>query len=441
MTELNRRVILIDDTSSIHADFHKILGTNTSPHAKNALADAKAAFFGGSEETPATGADAGLTFDLDSAHQGAEGLEKVRAAFEAGQPYAMAFVDVRMPPGWDGVETIEKLWEVDDRLQVVICTAYSDYTWSETLERLGQSDQLLILKKPFDSTEIRQLATALTEKWNAARREEKLFDDLRRAEAEANSYASSLETVNRALTTAQATSDRASEMKSEFLMHLSGRVHESLTRLLANFPTEAGQTGAAELEELLESSTGLVRTLDRILDLHSVEEQGLAIHSEPAPVFELLEKVLEEHRAAAAERGLTLALRVPEAVPESVLCDAERAAQVIGMLIESAVLESRDGEVRARLEMLPTADWKTSLLSVTVDGPGPPVPEEERPSLFEPFALRRSSASDFGLALPLARLLARRMGGDVVLADEGERTSLRATFEVGNVSGAGMVQG
>ena len=59
-----------------------------------------------------------------------------RAALERGQPYAMAFVDMRMPPGWDGLKTIEELWKVDPDVQVVICSAHTDYDWSEVVERL-----------------------------------------------------------------------------------------------------------------------------------------------------------------------------------------------------------------------------------------------------------------------------------------------------------------
>ena len=77
----------------------------------------------------------------------------------------MVTVDVRMPPGWDGIETTQKLWEVDPDLQVVICSAYSDYSWDEIIAKLGNSDRLLFLKKPFDAMEILQLANALTEKW------------------------------------------------------------------------------------------------------------------------------------------------------------------------------------------------------------------------------------------------------------------------------------
>ena len=80
----------------------------------------------------------------------------------------MAFVDMRMPPGWDGVETIEHLWEVDPDLQVVICTAFSDHDWDEVIQRLTQSDKLLILRKPFDNIEVWQLANSLTQRWHVS---------------------------------------------------------------------------------------------------------------------------------------------------------------------------------------------------------------------------------------------------------------------------------
>ena len=72
----------------------------------------------------------------------------------------MAFVDMRMPPGWDGVETIAKMWEVDPEIQIVICSAYSDRPWDEIVRKLGHVDQFLILKKPFDTIEVCQLARA-----------------------------------------------------------------------------------------------------------------------------------------------------------------------------------------------------------------------------------------------------------------------------------------
>lgn len=154
----SQRILIIDDNPAIHDDFRKIF----KPADENVDLDAAAAAFFG--DAPAAPKAAGFT--IDSAHQGQEGLAMVEAAMAEGQPYAMAFVDVRMPPGWDGIETVARIWEVYPDLQVVICTAYSDYSWDEMLAKLGNSDRLVILKKPFDHIEVLQLANALTAKWH-----------------------------------------------------------------------------------------------------------------------------------------------------------------------------------------------------------------------------------------------------------------------------------
>ena len=166
-TPMNRRILLIDDTPSIHEDFRRIL-TGTGEGTSSEMDAMEQALFG---ETTGSSAEE-TNFDLDSAHQGREGLEMVRAALAAENPYSLAFVDMRMPPGWDGVETIKEIWAVDPRLQIVICTAHSDYAWDEVLGKLGVEDRLLILKKPFDTIEVAQLASALTTKWDMTRQAE-----------------------------------------------------------------------------------------------------------------------------------------------------------------------------------------------------------------------------------------------------------------------------
>lgn len=158
ITQLSPRILLIDDNRAIHEDFRKILGNRSSQNAS--FSKAKAALF---DETPKTAEPA--SFEIDSAYQGREGLEMVEKAVAEGRPYAVAFVDVRMPPGWDGIETVSHIWQRYPDLQIVICTAYSDYAWEDIIRHLGQSDSLVILKKPFDNVEVLQLAHALSKKW------------------------------------------------------------------------------------------------------------------------------------------------------------------------------------------------------------------------------------------------------------------------------------
>jgi PAS domain S-box-containing protein len=156
--EKNRRVLVIDDNHSIYQDFCKIL--SPAPATGAASEALEAVVF----EKPAETIKQTL-FEVDCAYQGQEGVLLVKKALAAGRPYALAFVDMRMPPGWDGVETTRQIRELDPNLQVVLCTAYSDYSWSEMFEKFGQRDGLLILKKPFDAMEAFQMAHALTEKW------------------------------------------------------------------------------------------------------------------------------------------------------------------------------------------------------------------------------------------------------------------------------------
>ena len=154
----NNRILVIDDNPAIHEDIREILGRQGEPKAE--LAKTKALVF--EESFPVSPR---TDFEIVSAFQGEEGLRKVQEASAAGRPYAMAFIDVRMPPGWDGVETINRIWKDHPDLQIVICTAYSDYSWEEMIRHIGKSDNLLILKKPFDNIEVLQLAHALTQKW------------------------------------------------------------------------------------------------------------------------------------------------------------------------------------------------------------------------------------------------------------------------------------
>jgi diguanylate cyclase (GGDEF)-like protein len=157
---LTHRILVIDDNASIHGDYRKILAGQEA----GKVSAAEAALFG--EQQPAVERP---SFDVDSAMQGRDGVELARAALAEGRPYSVAFVDMRMPPGWDGLETIEHLWAVDPEIQVVVCSAYTDYDWLELLTRLGHSDKLIVVKKPFEPIEILQCASALSRKWANAR--------------------------------------------------------------------------------------------------------------------------------------------------------------------------------------------------------------------------------------------------------------------------------
>jgi len=158
------RIIVIDDNPAIHEDFKKILDPAMN-EKENVLSELDKALFEDKLTSTVKEAAQFPQYHVDFANQGREGVEIIKKALDENKPFCVAFVDIRMPPGWDGIETIQEIWKIDHWIQVVICTAYSDYSWEETIAKLGVSDNLLILKKPFDVTEVRQLASSLTEKW------------------------------------------------------------------------------------------------------------------------------------------------------------------------------------------------------------------------------------------------------------------------------------
>ncbi|QEG20796.1 hybrid sensor histidine kinase/response regulator [Mariniblastus fucicola] len=156
-----RQILVVDDNEAIHRDFDKILSVEESSNSSLALDELDAMLFGDEESArPRRHAE----FELSHATQGQQALGVLQEQMESGIRFGAAFVDMRMPPGWNGVETIEQLWKVDPDLQVVICSAFSDHSWEEIIERLGCTDQLLVLKKPFEEIEVVQIATSLCEK-------------------------------------------------------------------------------------------------------------------------------------------------------------------------------------------------------------------------------------------------------------------------------------
>jgi diguanylate cyclase len=152
------RILVIDDNVEIHGDFIKIL-TNDKKSAQ--MDSLRQGIFGNDTKETVIMPE----FNIDLASDGASGVKKVSDSVKEKKHFALAFVDIRMPPGLDGVETAQKIWELDKDIQIVICTAYSDYSWEETISKLGKTDKLFIIKKPFDVTAVRQLACALTKKW------------------------------------------------------------------------------------------------------------------------------------------------------------------------------------------------------------------------------------------------------------------------------------
>jgi signal transduction histidine kinase len=438
---MNRRILIIDDNQDIHGDFQKILGTRAQD---DAFRSARSAFLGADTAPPSSGDG----FDLAHAYQGEEGYETLTGAKGEGQPFAVAFVDVRMPPGWDGIRTIKKLWEVDEDLQVVICTAYADYSFDEIVTKLGSSDRLLILKKPFDPVEVRQLAVALTEKWNLVQRDRARLQELQQAEAEAREYAAALEKSNRALADAMNQAQAASKAKSEFLANMSHEIRTPMTGILGY--GELICDPSIPLEDRLRygdiirrSGDHLLTVLNDILDISRIESGRMQMNSREIELVSVVRDVHGLMKPRAEEKALAFAVEWVKPVPRVFQVDAQRLRQVLLNLVGNAVKFTESGSVKLRIGTEPAGKGDSYLRFDVVDT-GVGLRKEDVPTLFEAFTQGDSSltreAGGTGLGLAISKRLALMLGGCITVESTlGKGSTFSLKLNVGSLESYELV--
>ncbi len=405
----NRRILIVDDNAAIHEDFKKILAPEAAD--SQAIDNLESLIFG--DAAPKTQTH----FELAHAHQGQEALVRVEQSLADGQPFAMAFVDIRMPPGWDGIETITRLWAVNPELQVVICTAYSDYGWDSITQRLGSSDSLVILKKPFDHVEALQLAHALTNKWNLARQAALRVDELEQMVAARTAALEAEQEQHRQAYKMEAVGRLAAGIAHDFnnlLTVIQGYSSLQLARLPAD--SDAAQS-LGHISTAAERAASLTRQLLAFSRKQVMQPRLLQLNDRLSALEPILRPLIGAHIALRFDLA-------PDLPP--LYADTTNLDQIIlNLTLNARDALPHDGSIviKSALENVPreripsTADSAKpgAHLCITIADTGVGMDEETTRHLFEPFFTTKEVGQGTGMGLATVQGIAQQHGGWVAV--------------------------
>ena len=230
----NYRVLIVDDQEEIHNDFEEMLVSGVTKRETDELA---AAFVAQSNRLVLP------QFELSHATSGEEACAMVKAAQESNHPFALAYIDVRMPPGTDGIETVRQIRQFEQDIEIVIMTAYSDKTLPEIINDMELLHKLLYIRKPFSREEIQQITLSLTGKWNI---EQELAKHQRELEDSNRQFEASNQRLQAVL---DATGDAIGMFDAEGRLQVANQGYE---KLLDTTESELKQMSPSDLRERIE---------------------------------------------------------------------------------------------------------------------------------------------------------------------------------------------
>jgi signal transduction histidine kinase len=405
------RILVADDLVSIHEDYRKIL----SP-----VAPSRPPFAGFEDFAPDLALETtavAFGFDLECVTQGEDAVRAVQDALAARRPFAVAFLDVRMPPGIDGVEAAQRLRALDPELQIVLCSAYSDHALTDVARRFPESDGLLILKKPFDPVEVQQLARSLGRKWQLAAEHQALLGNLERR---VEHRTAELTAARAELETAVRKAESASRAKSEFLANMSHEIRTPLNAVVGMAELLQGTALTDQQREFADTIRGsgdtLLAAINEILDFCKIERDDLAAEREPFDLRACLHGALNHAAHPSAAGRIILRHEIAADLPAHVVGDRQRLRQVLFNLVSNAIKFTERGEVVLTAVRRVGPDGAPRM-ALAVRDTGIGIPAERHDRLFQAFSQVDASATrkygGTGLGLAIAQRLVSLMGGRI----------------------------
>lgn len=427
MNNVNFRVLVADDESAILDNYRSILGAE--PQADHdGLKALDAELFSGDtpSDTPVDNND-GRQFEVQYCSQGSDAVDAVMSASELGKPFSVAFLDVRMPPGINGVEAARRIRAVDPNLHIVFVTGYSDTDPKQIARTVPPIDKMFYVNKPFQPAEIEQFASALGRKWEV---EQELFD----LNTELTLRCRDLEQANTALSKARAAAETSSKAKSAFMANMSHEFRTPLNAvvgfsdaLLSGVQGELDDGVRGYIEDVNKAGLRLSKMVEDVFDVIQLQLNEITLTSTNLSIDQTIARMIGGISDDAASRKVEIKMDL-KATGVSALLDEARFRKSIYHLLHNAISFCDAGQT---VEVTSARLNNSATVKITDHGTG--MTPEQLELALQPFSqidetlTRRHEG--LGLGLPVAKQLLEKMGiGFKITSEPGKGTTVELAF-------------